>query len=487
LLRALHAGIVLVLATATPARAQDAAAKSHEARQMLAERRFDDAIRLYRELIAAQPANPGWKLNLGVAQHMAEHDKEAVATLGEVLRIKPDHGPALVMSGGSYIRLGQPARAVDLLERAARLMPDDMEVTRMLADAASMSGRFTAAAAALRKLAAAGGDAPAWSRLGRTYEALAEDAFEKLEQRAPGSAHWLALVAETRMKQGRSGAALSLLRQALAKSNRRDWKELVAALYEQAGHADWATAERAAAARLPAPTCAAPSAECQFKAKRYVAAAGAPGQTAEDFYWRAKAYNELAREAFEQLSKFPDSADWRAFLAGLHRNRGKYDDSIQEWRSALAIQPGDAGLERELAGTLLAARRYEEAESTVRGLVLKSPGDGELQWILGESLVAQQKHSDALQPLSEAVRLDPKRLAARASLGRALQATGSHAAAIPHLQAALASDRDGAVHFQLSRSLAAVGRNTEAAALARKSQELRVAGAEAGETAITPP
>jgi len=454
---------------------------------MLAERRFDEAIRLYRELIAAQPANPGWKLNLGVAQHMAEHDQEAVATLGEVLRIKPDHGPALVMSGGSYIRLGQPARAVELLERATRLMPHDMEVTRVLADAASMSGRFATAAAALRKLVASGGDAPAWSRLGRTYEALAEDAFEKLEQRAPGSAHWLALVAETRMKQGRSGAALSLLRQALARSNRRAWRELAAAIYEQTGHSDWSATERNAAARIPAPVCAAPSAECQFKAKRYVAAADAPGQTAEALYWRAKAYNELAREAFEQLSKFPDSADWRAFLAGLHRNRGQYDDSIQEWRNALAIQPGDPGLERELAGTLLAARRYEEAEAAVRALVLKSPGDGELQWILGESLLAQQKHADALKPLSEAGRLDPKRLAARASLGRALQATGNHAEAIPHLQAALASDRDGAVHFQLSRSLVAVGRGTEATALAEKSRELRVARAAASETAITPP
>jgi len=484
---ALATALVLAMAAAGGAQTPEALAeKSREAKRMLAANRFDDAIRLYRELAAAQPSNPGWKLSLGAAQHMAGRDREAVATLGDLLRIRPDHGPALAMAGGSYIRLGQPARAAGLLERAARLMPGDLEVTRMLADAASLSGRHAVAAAALRKLTAAGGDAPAWAQLGRAYEALSENAFTTLEQLAPGSPYWLALVAETRLKQGRSGAALSLLKEALAKRDRRDWREAAAALYDQAGQAERAAAERAAAARLPVPSCAVPGAECHFHAKRYLDAAAAPGQTADVLYWRAKAYNELAREAFAQLSRFPDSADWHAFLAGLHRNRARYDESVAEWRAALTIQPGDAGLERELAGTLLAARRYEEAEAVVRPLARRFPADGELQWILGESLMAQQKHAEAIPPLKEAVRLDPARLAAKASLGRALQAAGSHAEAVPHLRAALPADRDGAIHFQLSRSLAALGRAAEAAAMARKSQDLRTAAA-AGTGEITPP
>ena len=76
--------------------------------------------------------------------------------------------------------------------------------------------------------------------------------------------------------------------------------------------------------------------------------------------------------------------------------------------------------------------------------------------MLGEAL-AQQKIEDAIAPLDKA-------------------------------EAALPSDRDGSLHFQLSRALAAQGKSAEAAQLAQKSQQLRrLAGDDGQPGEITPP
>ncbi len=486
----LPAGIAVLLAFAAAGQQQDQLAlKSRQAKSLLAEGRFADAIPLYEELVKALPGNPGVRLNLGIAEHMAGRDREAAATLGEVLRVEPNHGPALAMCGASYLRLGDPAKAVGFLERARRVMPQDNEVLQMLADAGLMSGKFGSASFALRALAKIQpGEPRIWAGLGRSYEGLSEEAFARLDSLAPGSPYWLALAAETRLKQRQLRGALALFREALAKLNRRDWRESVAAIYQQTDHPDWASVEKGKAAQVAPPPCAKPTAECHFLAKRYLLAAESPGRTPEVLYWRSKAYNELAREAFAQLSRFPDSVEWHSFLGNLYRNQSKHEESIKEWQAAIGKRPGDSDLEREFAATLLASKEYLQAETALRTLLEKTPDNAELLWMLGEALMAQQKLEDAIDPLDKAVKLAPALLAARASLGRALIAADRAADAVPHLRAALPADRDGSLHFQLSCALAVQGKTVEAAQLAQKSRQLRkLAGDDGQPGEITPP
>jgi predicted Zn-dependent protease len=488
--RFLPASLAVIFTFAAAGQPQDQLAlKSRQAKSLLAQRRFAEAIPLYKELVGALPGNPGLRLNLGIAEHMAGRDREAAATLGEVLRVEPNHGLALAMCGASYLRLGDPAKAFGFLERAARVMPQDNDVLQMLADAALMSGKFGPASSALRALAKIQpGEPRIWAGLGHSYEALSEEAFARLDSLAPGSPYWLALTAETQLTQRRFGSALALFREALAKLNRRDWRESVAAIYQQTDHQDWASAEEGKAARLAPPPCVKPSAECHFRAKRYLSAAESPGQTAEALYWRCKAYNELAREAFAQLSRFPDSVEWHSFLGNLYRNQGKYEESTKEWQAAIGKRPGDLDLERELAATVLASKDYMRAETALRALADEAPDNPELLWMLGEALMAQQKLEEAIAPLDKSAKLAPTLLAARASLGRALLAANRAADAVPHLRAALPSDRDGSLHFQLSRALAAQGKTAEAAQLAQKSQQLRRLTEDDGQAGdITPP
>jgi predicted Zn-dependent protease len=448
--------------------------KSQQAKRLLVEGRFAEALPMYQELVKAMPSNPGLRLNLGIAQHMTGRDREAAATLGEVLRMQPNHGQALALSGATYLRLGDPARAFGFLERASRVLPQDVEILQMLADASLMSGKFGPATSALRTLSKLQPAEPRiWAGLGRGYEALSEEAFARLDSLDPASPYWLALTAETRMKQRQFRSALGLFREALAKRNRRDWRESVAAIYEQTGHPDWAAAEKSRAGLLPGPACEKPSAECHFLALRYLRAAETPGQTAEALYWRSKAYNELAREAFIELSRFPHSAEWHAFLGNLYRTQNKHAESIKEWQAAIDLRPGDPELQRELAATDLANKDFAGAETILRGLAEAAPDNAEVLSLLGEALIAQQKFDDAIAPLEKAVKLAPTMLAVRASLGRALLSAGRAAEATPHLRAALPTDRDGSLHFQLSRALAAEGKTAEAERFAEKSRQLR--------------
>ncbi len=99
----LIAGLAAVFTLAAEGQQQDQLAlKSRQAKTLLTQGRFADAIPLYEELVKALPGNPGLRLNLGTAEHMAGRDREAAATLGALLRADPNNGPALAMCGASY-------------------------------------------------------------------------------------------------------------------------------------------------------------------------------------------------------------------------------------------------------------------------------------------------------------------------------------------------------------------------------------------------
>lgn len=480
----LSQGAALFLFAATVLTAQDAAAvKSQQAKQLMSAGRFAEAIPIYQDLVKAMPANQGLRLNLGMAQHMAGKDDDAVNTLGTLADPR-----AVAMCGVSYMRLGNAEKAAEYLERAVRAMPNDMELARMLAEAGLVAGRPQAVAVAFRTVVKLQPEVPrGWLELGRSYEALAEEAYAKLDAQAQGSPYWLALVAETRMKQQQLRGALALYREALGKLNRRDWHERIAEIYEKSDHKDWAVLERK---NVPlAGACVKPTAECHFQAKRYLAAAeSAATKTADAEYWRSKAYNELAREAFAKLSKFPDSAEWHEFLGTLYRNQGKHTEAMVEWRAALQKRPDDVQLAKELSTSLLATKDFVPAEMNLRGLLSKSPEDAELLWLLGDALAGQQKNEEAIEPLEKAVKLAAQVLPVRASLARALMALNRAQEAVPHLEAALPIDRDGSLHFQLSRALQSTGNSERVAALLKKSQELRKVIDEAEQTGeITPP
>lgn len=387
---------------------------AEDAQRRMASGDFAGAAGIYEQLVKQVPANPGWKLNLGIALHMAGRDKDAVGPLEIAAKAMPQAFPAHALLGTSLLRLGQAARAIAPLERAVAMKPNEAQGRRLAAEAHIQSGRPKGALphlAALTRLAPQ--DAGAWFVLGRTNEQAAAESFATLTKQFPESRAFLLTTAAVRKKQQRLKAA--------------------AALEEQAK------------GRPPLPRADALAKEIET-------------------------YDAAARRAFTQLGALPDNPQLHRIKAETLRAQGKHAEAVAEWRIALRMRPNDREVEQELAASLYAGGEYLEALNTLERLLVHEPDSPDLHFLKGDCLLQQGQAQEAIAPLQRAVALLP----ARASLGRALLAVGRGKEAVPHLEAAAPSlDSDGALYFQLSRAYQAAGLAAKAAGALAESQKRR--------------
>ncbi len=129
---------------------QDPAALSDQGASAMRGGRFAEAEKAYRELIRLDPANPMWKLNLGLALHSEGKFQEAVASFETFLKVRPAPGPAHFMLGASRLKLGKACDAIAPLETARR-WKSSRDILLQLGDASYGCQRYTAAAEAYLK------------------------------------------------------------------------------------------------------------------------------------------------------------------------------------------------------------------------------------------------------------------------------------------------------------------------------------------------
>jgi predicted Zn-dependent protease len=454
--------IVLLLLLGTLSAQDDSLAlKSRQGNQLMAEGKFSEAAAIYTELVRAVPNNPGLLLNLGMAQHMAGQHRPAITNLEAALRLQPGIVPALVMVGSSYLQLGEPAKAVPPLREVATAAPGMKEAHAMLAQAQSVLGRHEESAEhGLRWAELEPASAEAWYGLGVSYGTLANKAMAELERSSPASGYSLALTAWVHAARGNFGGAFHFYREALAKQpDLRGIHTELAVIYQETGHSEWALAEAAKEEALPKLDCKTHALECAFRDGLYrrLLTLSRGTKTAASYYWRSRAWDALAKQAFERLGKLPPSVESHALLARVSREQGRHSESVRLWREALKIRPGDPRLEKDLLISLRLNEDYEAALPIAQKLFKQDPQSGELNYLLGQILLNSRNADDAAPYLETAVRLEPGFLPARASLGLALLQNGEAQEAIPHLEAALPTDTDGSLHFRLARAYQGVG------------------------------
>jgi predicted Zn-dependent protease len=496
----LIAASVLVLATASAAAPpEDLADKARRGKEAMAAGRFDEAAVLYSEITRALPNEPGMLLNLGMALSMAGRPREALPHLEAALKLRPDLLPASLFLGVDYMDLGQPAKAVSPLERVVSAQPDNEEARRRLADALVLLERFEPAALHYRTLSEQSPSDPrGWYGLGRSYEGLARTARERLQQSAPESPFVSLLVAQIMGDEDRLPSAFRLYREALEKQPAlAEAHDAVARIYEQTGHADWAAIERERARAIPAPECPSRRLECDFRARQYqsvfLTAFQSPA-TAEGLYWVSRSARELAGQAFDRLEQLPPSpeATLRRVEVVRSQKRKLARDAIDELRKAAAAWPEDLRIRRELATMLFLVGDADAARPILEDLLKREPSSTELALLLGETWLKVDQPAKAVPLLEGVVRRNPKLLPAQAALGRAYVAAGDMAKAIAPLQAALHTDTDGSLHYQLARAYRATGQPVPASQALAQFQEIKKAAeAEAQsrreEFQITPP
>ncbi len=485
----MRAFLLLVIAAAAGAAPQtdDLAARSQRAKQMMAAGQFADAAVIYRELVTAVPGNAGLMLNLALAEQMSGRLREAVPHFQAAAKMNPQLFPAWVSLGACYLDLGEAAKAVAPLEKAVALAPADARPRAMLAEALLAAGRFDDAARQYRRLADGDEKNPkVWYGLGRSYEALAERAFTRLDRAAQGSAWWLALAAETRLSEGQNSGAFTLYRDALAKMPSVPGAHAgIAEVYRRTGHPDWAAVEEKKEAR---PDCTKARLACAFLEGRLLdAARGTQPPSSEGYFWQARAYNALAGQAFSHLETLPPSAELYTLRAQMEIGRGRHAEAVNTLRAALKLSPGDRQAQLQLAAELIRTRETKEARALLNELLRRDPDSAPANMLYGQATLDEGQPEKAIPYLEKSVQRDPGELPARAALGLAYARTGQAEHAIPHLKAALGIDTDGSLQYQLARAYQATGQQALAAEHMKRYQDIQAQSGGGTGPAITPP
>ena len=435
--------------------------KSDQAKQLMSEGKFQQAVVLYRELNKAVPNNPGLKLNLGMALHLAGKKREAIPELEEAVKLDPHMAPAWLFLGTTRLQLGEASAALKPLRTVLQLRPDQHEARQMLADALFSLDRLEEARTEYQRIATEDSqNAPAWYGLGRCYELLSSTTFEKLQRLAPESGYVISLLAEARLREQQFSSAFYLYRRALERMpNLHGLHSAVAEIYRQTGHPEWAETEEQREMAPALLDCRSPTLECQFKAGNYedLIAAAEPAKTPESFYWRTRAYNELALTAFDRLGRLPPSAELHELKAQIYSSQKKYSEAASEWRKASELSPANLQIRKELAISLKLGEDYSAALPLFQELLDQQPDSAEFNYFAGDTLLDLQQPKEALPLLKRAVARDPNSIAAQKSLARCELAAGHAANAIPHLKLVLARDEDGTLHYQLAQAYRAIG------------------------------
>jgi tetratricopeptide (TPR) repeat protein len=420
---------------------EELALQSQRAKELMAAGKFEEAIPIYRRLTQAAPGNPGLLLNLALAEHMAGHEREAIPHFEAVLKTQPTLAPALLSLGAARLAMNQPEQAAEQYRKLTEISADD---------------------------------ARAWYGLGKSYESIATDAFDRLSKANPRSPFVAALVADTRAQRRQYEGAILLYQESLKQTpNLHGVHAALAEIYRKTGHSDLAEVEDAKERALPAADCGAHPAECQFVAGHDLQALHLPRTPSPDaLYWRAKAANELALQAFFRLGQLPASVEFHQLQAEIARNQNQHMQSVKEWKAALDLAPGDPRLEQELAVSLFLAKDFKAAVEAAAGPLKQNPRSPELNFVVGDSWLRLEDPEKAEPYLEAALAADPKLREADASLGLALARLGKYADAVRHLEKSLELDEDGSLHYQLARAYQAAGSGEKARAAMAQYQEI---------------
>jgi tetratricopeptide (TPR) repeat protein len=484
-----------LLIVALAPQSADLVRRSQAAAAAMQKGSFDEAARIYQELVRAVPGDAGLLMNLGMALAMGGHEAEAIGPLERAIKLKPALVPAQLFLGSSYLALGEAPKAVAPLERAVAAEPSNIEYRRLLARAYVESDRTLDAAGQLRVITETNPKLPAaWYALFHAYNDVAQEAIASFADNLSSSWQDL-LLADALFADGRFADAFGVYRETLETlPSMVSIRDSIASIYEQTGHSDWASIERTKG-RLSAAQCAKRQALCAFRARRYRAALTAAGTSTdpESRYWRARAATELTKEALDRLDRLPDSRERREARAAVATADRRYPDAVRELKAALQLAPKDAALLGQLGTALYLSREYEPALEVLSPIVEQAPASEDVRVLTayGDSLLQMDRVEDAVRYLRRAFTADTSDRAASLSLARAYLRQGDFRAALPLLEWQLAGDTDGSVHVLLSRALAGLGQTEKADAMLAKSQEIQRAAQlraeEAGKRAITPP
>ncbi|MBI2883263.1 MAG: tetratricopeptide repeat protein [Candidatus Methylomirabilis oxyfera] len=166
--------------------------------------------------------------------------------------------------------------------------------------------------------------------------------------------------------------------------------------------------------------------------------------------------SQKAREAFRRALAL-DSAYGRAHagLAGLYaETEGEYDKAIEEYRLALAAEPGNSDYLYDMGWVYYRKGMTDEALKILTEASILSPDDPAGRTKIGWARLRRKEYGAAIEEFERALRTQPTYTFARFGLARALQAEGNDdAAALEYKRAWREADNDIYLLYLIKLSL----------------------------------
>jgi len=185
------------------------------------------------------------------------------------------------------------------------------------------------------------------------------------------------------------------------------------------------------------------------------------------------AFDRAGAEYVETQRYNADRAESRVNLGTYYALKGDVHGAEEEFRAALALDPGYVPAYVNLADLYRATKHDADGEKTLREGTKHVPGSAAIHHALGLALVRLQHSEDALAELQRAATLDPGNARFVYVYAVALHSSGDTAAAIATLETALETHPDDRDILQaLASFYAERGDAEEARNYVKRLQEL---------------
>jgi len=173
---------------------------------------------------------------------------------------------------------------------------------------------------------------------------------------------------------------------------------------------------------------------------------------------------DRAREVIERaITVFPESAEFRFYLANLYSHEKEYEKSIACYEKALLMQPDSVASHINLASVLFKAGQYDEAVASYQKALSFEPHAFDAHVGLGAVSEKMGRLHIAIDCYEYAAILKPEDPATQVSLGNVLETNGKMNDAIKCYRRAIELNREYALaHQSLGNLLLSQGESQEA-------------------------
>jgi tetratricopeptide (TPR) repeat protein len=353
-------------------------------------RQFEDALAVYRELLALDVDNGVAIFNAAVCLEKLARWDEAAELFRRAVDLKPERPEAALGLGLCCLHLRRPAEALDAFDRTLAALPDSEPCLFGRAVALQMLRRYDDAAAIYDRFRT-GGEPSAELLTNLLALAVARRDREELER-----------VCE-QLNQLRPGSRQALEARAFAAALGEDWDAALELLEQFPDTAslpdDWAYARAFA-------------------------------------FWRAGRGDDAAAAVDDLLGQRPDHAPALLLRGALRERNGETALALDDFADAASRLPGSFAAAWNLARLAALAGEPDRCGDAARTVAELDPGSAEAAFARGLAALLGRRPAEAIDAFTEAARLRPEWADARWNLGLSLLGAGEPARAAKTLESA---------------------------------------------------